>query len=91
MHSSKWSAITFLLIVLLGTLFLSGIPFLVSNHNAKVYEGNTGRNATPGALRAAGARPAAGAHPTLNPAAHPAAGALRAASAGVHNDNPSNR
>ena len=49
MHSSKWSAITFLLIVLLGTLFLSGIPFLVSNHHANVYEGNTGRNTTPGA------------------------------------------
>ena len=41
MNSNKWSAIIFLLLVLLGTLLLSGIPFLVSHHNSQIYEGLT--------------------------------------------------
>ena len=41
MNSNQWSAVVFLLIVLLGTLFLSGVPFLVSHHNSMVYEGLT--------------------------------------------------
>ena len=40
--SKKWSAIIFLLAILIGTLVLSGVPFLVSHHNANVYEGLVG-------------------------------------------------
>lgn len=67
-NSNKWSAITFLLIILLGTLVLSDVPFLVSHHSAKAYEGMaSGTVGVPAAAAAAVASPVVASRAVASP------------------------
>ena len=86
-NSNKWSAITFLLIILLGTLVLSDVPFLVSHHSAKAYEGMASGTVGVPAAAAAVASPVVASRAVASPVVGSAAVASPVVGSANNNSN----